>query len=270
MTTGEIISVVGIVASVVVPIFTVLLGGYIARRIVLKREHIVKNLEDLGFNGKVRPGRLKNSDLKYMFKYASSIKIMFISGKAFLDDYASDLKAFAAEGKSVQLLLANPESQFIVDYEILQKGSQHSKRKRPIKDELEHINKLFENSDIKIRHYYSEYRLPIIIAEFGKEKTQVWYCTTLVPQHTDYSVWISAEKIREKNNKKRQPITEDETTLSLVEMIKDHYDAVWNKSVDSKVVYTKNYRETLFLPEQQKRYDESAKFFEEYKKGKEK
>lgn len=209
------------------------IGGFVAwifTKKYLNKVLFARKMQNFGFRGIVKESRIPDRELDKIFKSANSIKILFVTGINFLTKFNTSLTSFAQSGKSVKILLCNPQSDLILDIEILER-SKKLRVDEKVKEELKQINDSFNGkAGIEIRYYRSEYRLPLVIADFGSKK-QAWLCVTLMPNKSTRSFYLCGEKKYNSSMKE----SEDETSLDFIDIMEEHFDNVWQNATAENV-----------------------------------
>lgn len=107
-------------------------------------------------------------------------------------------------------------------------------KKKDIKDEtdkvysiIQDIKKNVPNSKIEVRYFSTEYRMPIVIADYKKKnQTHAYLNITFPPARSKEHILLSGVA-------PSSELEEDETE-NIVKFMNDHFESVWENSSQSK------------------------------------
>lgn len=186
-----------------------------------------------GFATSVTTNDISAREYKMIFEKAVSIRIMYVSGKGFFSspERMRALRQALQRGADVRILLAKKENSFLNDIVNLEVEAGNRKRGEGIDEEAEYVHAILggiagelPETKPKVRYYSSEYRLPMIIAEFAEahqEYALSWLHITLPPYRSQKKFLLRG---REEFG------SDDEEDSNLVLMMIKHFDSVWDKS----------------------------------------
>lgn len=224
----------GITQALIVALITALVAFFFTKRYF---SHLLfaKKIEKYGFKS-ITTNVPSESEMRNLLCKSDRIRIMYVSGKNFLRYNLSLIKTAALQGKKIEILISDEHTKFITDIEKMEKTYGRRDENSYITDEIIEIKdkiKQLQTEDeryaknIEIRHYDSEYRLPFILGEYDYEKndkiyhrTKIFLYITLPPYKSSKSVIL---------NLYADTFDKNESDLDMIEMVQQHFDAIWNK-----------------------------------------
>lgn len=181
--------------------------------------------------------------MRKVFKEASTIKILYVTGHKFIEmnDYFEIAKKRKNQPK-IRYLLSSKSSDFIKEIEMMEKVAGIRNVKTDIGDDVEsslkQLNELQSGlSYLKYKQFNTEYRLPVIIAEYNEGRTrkrQVWLPVTLPPYKSKRNITLFGEDevdIGSLNQVDKKGEFSDD--LNVVEMAEIYFDSIW-ENIDNK------------------------------------
>lgn len=226
--------ILGIAQALIVATITALVAFFFTKRYF---SHLLfaKEMEKHGFKS-ITTNVPSKSEMRTLFCKSDRIRIMYVSGKNFLRSNLSLIKTAALQGKKIEILISDENTKFITDIEKMEKNNGHREENTYITDEIINIKEKFKKlqsedercaKNIEIRHFDSEYRLPFILGEYDYEKngkifhrTKVFLYITLPPYKSTKSVIL---------NLYADTFNKSESDLDMIEMVQQHFDAIWDK-----------------------------------------
>ena len=90
-----------------------------------------------------------------------------------------------------------------------------------IKSEIKELIDEYKHTNLHIRFYHSEYRLPFILAYYKDGSVHSWLNVTLPPLRSEQAMVLRGIK---------KPGNGNETTLDFIDMMESSFDAIWEHS----------------------------------------
>ena len=174
-------------------------------------------------------------DREHFFAKADRIRIMYTSGKGFFVDNKRNQKMIERaiqRGATIQVLLATENSDFVKDIETSEIIAGTRIGDKRISEEIQRSENYLKSQGVEVRHYRSEYRMAMMIAdyyirgtdEYCKCKSEGWLYISLPPYWTKESIILKSEiKYTEA---RENGINE---TDNIVEMMNRHFQTIWDK-----------------------------------------
>ena len=200
----------------------------------LKRLTIANELKKHGI-GAIQftaPGR---RDLQRVFEKADRIRIVFVSGKGFfLQNEANKnwLRMAKNRRATIQVLLAAEDSDFVRDIERLEFQVGLRSDGQTISDELRAVEAYLNKLEIDVRHFNTEFRAPMILADYGYDpesatykKSEGWLYVSLPPYWSKDSIFLKSSMKKEERSS-----SQDLELGNLAEMMATHFEAVWRQA----------------------------------------
>ncbi len=182
----------------------------------------------------VRTNKPTKKEWQKLFDNSTLIRIMYVSGFNFLSKNLALIEKALKEGKKIQILVSEKDSRFLSDIEYLEKKDGVREINTYISPEIDRLYKIVEEikskvpeyeNNIEIRHYGTEYRLPVIIGEQSYIKKNEKH------RHINGFLYVTLppyKSIKSLILEFKQELETDEE-LDLAEMAEKHFDAIWNK-----------------------------------------
>lgn len=201
-----------------------LFSYYIVKR-HLKKLLAYQRLNSYGF---VKIGSVwqTESEVKRMCRKAEIIKVINVSGTNYYRNYKKLFEKAMKNGVEIYTLVADPDSIFLTDIEEMEmKAIRNNKPVRKkgtkIKTEIIELIDEYKYTNLHIRFYHSEYRLPFILAYYKDGSIHSWLNVTLPPQRSEQAMVLRGEK---------KPDSENETEIDFIDMMESSFDAIWDHS----------------------------------------
>ena len=177
-------------------------------------------------------------------KTASTIKILYVAGHNFISNETYfDIAKKRNDPPKIQYLFSNKETDFIKDIETMEKAEGIRGQDTNINDDVDLAIKCLTalNMDsLEFRQFNTEYRLPVIIAEYDNgdiKKRQVWLSVTLPPYKSKRNITLFGEdEVRSEDSIPINKELADEDELNVVEMAETHFNSAWENSENNKSV----------------------------------
>lgn len=198
----------------------------------------IKFAKQMKFYGFEHSVVIEQINYKKIFTKADTIKMMYVSAYGFFNDLEKIMliENAAQRGAKMQFLFAKKNTCFIDDIEAIeQKYGIRAKDKR-INDEADVVNlklkeiiKKYPQAKIEIRYFSSEFRLPMVIADFKTKngfKTNGYLNITFPPARSQDHILLSGTALENE--------LEDKSNKNIVKIMNDHFNSVWEVSSESK------------------------------------
>lgn len=210
------------IADFSVAVLTALVGAIFLNR-YLQKINFSRKLNRLGFEN-ASVNKQSRAEIRQMFKQASTIKMIFVSGIHFLKQNEDYIRSALDRGALVQVLVARPGSNLLKDIENMEyhtffKGKRIREKDKKINDELLDIIKTFEDTSLQIRFYDTEYRLPFTLAYFPDQSAKAWLTMSLPPYKSTESFVMRGKK---------EDSSSESMDLHFIEMMETHFDTIWD------------------------------------------
>lgn len=219
----------GIAQSLIVAGITSIIVIFFTKKYYSKLA-FAKKIKDYGFLQSVNTTGLREKEKRDIFLKAERIRIIYVSGRNFFsNDCNSALIMQALEkGKKIQFLCATENSEFLSDIEKLEIAQGYRKEGERITDEITKIKELFSRFiNFEIRQYNTEYRLPMILADYKNNNGEIiyktWLTVTLPPYKSKESFLLRGQMNASQND-------EETSDLNFIEMMNTHFDALWESA----------------------------------------
>lgn len=205
----------------------VALVTYLISRRYFKHIDFAKKMKKNGFDLFAEDDQI---DFKKIFTNAKKIRMLYVSAYGFfMDEEKIALVEKAAEkGVEMQFLISKKNTTFIKDIEQIEiiNGIRGTKK---INDEIEEvtmkineIKKKFPNALIQVRYFSTEYRMPLILADFeknGEVSTYGWLNLTFPPKTSRSHILLRGKTVS-------SPFEKD----NFFNQIEKHFDEIWSMS----------------------------------------
>lgn len=201
------------------------------------------NLERLTIASKLKKHGVKSiqftvpsmRDRKRAFAKAARIRIMYASGKGFFLENKTNQKLIEKannRGAVIQILLATQNTDFVHEVEELEIEAGTREKEATITKELKAVESyLSQFSNIEIRHFNTEFRMPMMIADYGYDaendtyrKSEGWLYVYFPPHWSHDAVILKGQM----DNKETRSSVGFELD-NLVEMMHTHFEAIWDR-----------------------------------------
>ena len=222
------------IADFSVALIMALVGAFFLNLYITKI-NFSKHLNDLGFeNASLR--KQSHSEINEMFSSAVCIKMIFVSGTHFLKENEANIKGALKRGARVEVLVARPDSSLVDDIEHMENkhfinGKRLRERDNHIDTEILEIIDIFKDSNLDLRFYNTEYRLPFKLAYYQDGTVKAWLTMSLPPYKSVQSFVLRGKK----------DVVEESEGLHFVEMMEVHFDAIFENAKSSEEVLNDYY-----------------------------
>lgn len=198
-----------------------------------KQISFANKMKKYGFSTTVTTNDISSREYKMIFEKADRIRIMYVSANGFFKnpERIRQIEHALERGAKVQVLLARKDNVFLNDIVNLEVEAGNRSPETNIDSETDNVHKILSGiqkksfgSNLEVRYYSSEYRMPMTIAEFsGKDNDYAlsWLNITLPP-------YKSGKKFLLRGREEFDFDHSDDGNLVLM-MIK-HFDSVWELS----------------------------------------
>lgn len=122
----------------------------------------------LGFDSISLEGQTA-AEKKYVFENAREISIMSVSGSPYLNENEQYVKGALERGAKIRFLCPHPYSTFLNNVERLEIAHGFRARGDLISEGIFDLLSKYDGTGLEIRFYGTDYRLPMVIADFGTE-----------------------------------------------------------------------------------------------------
>ncbi len=175
---------------------------------------------------------------KKIFKKADTIKMMYVSAYRFFndDEKIALIESAAQRGASMQFLFAKKHTCFVDDIMNIERRNGLRTLNNDINDETDTVNlklneimQKYPETKIEIKYFSSEFRLPMIIANFktrNGNKTNGYLNLTFPPSRSQDHILLSGTAYENE--------IEDEYHKNIVKIMNDHFNSVWEISSTNK------------------------------------
>lgn len=225
-----------LVADLIFPLVVALVSGilvaFVSVFIVNRNLKKLSAYQKLSAYGFVEIGSVwqTESEVKKMCKYAETIKIINVSGTKYYRNFEKHFKKAMENGVEIYSLVADPDSSFLTDIEEMEKNtirdSQPVRKKEAfIKTEIKELINMYKQTNLHIRFYRSEYRLPFIMAYYKDGSVHTWLQVTLPPLRSEQAMVLRGVK---------EPNYVNETSLDFIDMMELSFDSIWDHSAWSE------------------------------------
>lgn len=154
-----------------------------------------------------------DAEKKDIFKNASEIKIMNVSGFDYLNENERYIKTALKRGVKVKFLCIYPYSTFLNNIEWLEVGQGFRKDGELISQEIFDLMSKYAGTGLEIKFYETDYRLPIVIVKYHNE-TKAWLTVTLSSYKSTNSFVLRG-------------VSDGSGDADFVDMMTMHFDTVW-------------------------------------------
>jgi len=220
------------------PLFTALISGCLVAifSVYIVNRHLnqllsFQKLKEAGFES-ISFRWQDEKEVKKMCKRAKKIKVINVSGTNYYKKYEQHFKEAMSRGVEIYALVADPDSFLLTDIEEMEKMTYYSNGQRIrqpdtyIKPEIEELINRYKDTDLHIRFYRSEYRLPFILAYYEDGSLHTWLQVTLPPARSEKAVVLRG---------KREANYISEPELNFIDMMEVSFDTIWEHSEKSEV-----------------------------------
>ena len=178
-----------------------------------------RKMENMGFLSQ-STNRQTKKEIAWMCREATLIKILYVSGAHYMAENEKYFKQAMERGVKIQFLCAHPDSEFLLDIERLEVQTGKRKAGTSIGDEIRKVSSQYDDTNMQIRYFNTEYRLPYVIAYFGNGEVRTWLTVTLPPYKSGSSFVLRGSMTKDKQNNNKE--------LNFIEMIELNFDTSWN------------------------------------------
>ena len=225
-------SIVNICEGLIIAIITATVGYFFTKK-YFSQIAFAKKMKNYGFLSSVTTNDIKDREYRRIFDEASLIRIIYVSGRGFFEDpeHIRGIKRALDRGAEVRILVARKDNVFlrdIVDLEvnsgIRKAGTNIDSETDEVHSKLSQILKDMPGSRLQVKYYSSEYRLPMIIAEFKDKKQDYalsWLYITLPPYKSQTKFLLRGQEDFD---------SDDIGEGNLVLMMIKHFDSVWESA----------------------------------------
>lgn len=198
-----------------------------------KQISFANKMKKYGFSTSVTTNDISSREYKMIFDKADYIRIMYVSANSFFKnrERIRQIEHALERGAKIKILLARKDNVFLKDIVNLEVEAGNRTPGSNIDDETDNVHKILSiiqkksfGSNLEVRYYSSEYRLPMTIAEFSDKNSDYalsWLNITLPP-------YKSGKKFLLRGREEFNFDHADDGNLVLM-MIK-HFDTVWDLS----------------------------------------
>lgn len=200
--------------------------GFLIIQNLVSKLSFADKLRSYGFSS-VGVSRQSKSEVKDMCKNATLIKIINVSGFHYLNTNELFLKEALSSGIEIRFLCADKDSVFLTDIEEMENdyfgldGLPVRDINSKIKPEIESLVEKYPETNLKIKYYNTEYRLPFVLAYYPNGDIKAWLTLTLPPYKSTKSIVLRGLK------KEAEGYNED---ISFIDMMETNFDSVWEHS----------------------------------------
>lgn len=166
-------------------------------------------------------------EVKLMCEKAEKIKVINVSGTKYYKTFEQHFKEAMDRGVEIYTLVADPDSSFLTDIEEMEKAA-YQRNGQPvrekdsfIKTELEDLVERYKGSNLHMRFYRSEYRLPFILAYYKDGSVHTWLQVTLPPQKSEIAIVFRG---------RRDADYVSGPELNFIDLMEASFDAIWTHS----------------------------------------
>ena len=174
-------------------------------------------------------------DRKKVFNKAARIRIIYTSGKGFFLENKTNQKLIEKankRGATIQILLASKNTEFIHEIEDVEIEAGTREQEATITKELNAVERYLNGfSNVKVRHFNTEYRMPMMIADYDYDsendiyrKSEGWLYIYFLP-HWSHDAVILKGQMKNPENSSSNNYELD----NLVEMMHTHFQAIWDR-----------------------------------------
>ena len=191
-----------------------------------------KRMGEYGFEHSVVIDQI---NYKKIFQKAKSIKMMYVSAYGFFTDPMNIrfIEYAAQKGTKMMFLFAKKHTSFIEDIMKIERTN-GTRTVMDINNELDTVSTIiydiknkYPQTQIEVRYYSSEYRMPILVATYETKeghKTHGYLNITFPPSRSNDHILLSGVA--------NDSELESGSHKNIVKIINDHFDSVWEQSED--------------------------------------
>ena len=202
-----------------------------------------RQMKKYGFSDKVTVTSMTDREKYDVFYHAQRIRIMYVSGFHFFSMQGTRkmIETALRRGAEICLLCAGMDEQFLTDIELLENEADLRPSDKKIIFEIKEIKERYKaEKNFKIKHFSTEYRLPIILADYDFDeqsqtysKTKAWVNITLPPYKSKKSIVLRG-MVKNLVGREGYCFTNNfkEDELNFVEMMDVHFESVWLHAKD--------------------------------------
>lgn len=191
----------------------------------LSKLQFSKEMEQMGFKSH---GTKKQTQKEIwdMCENSYLIEILYVSGTNYMKHNEQMFRMAMNNGTEIRFLCARPGSEFLKDIEKMEILSGIRESGSSISSEIDEIVSRYSDTDLQIRYFVTEYRLPYIIAYFNDKENNVvktWLTMTLPPYKSSTSFVLRGYR--------RDNGGSQDNALDFVEMLEDNFNFIWENAI---------------------------------------
>ncbi len=214
---------------------TTALITYLICKHYAKYIRFAKKMKTYGFDHSVVVDQI---NFKKIFTKADTIKMMYVSAYGFFNDNEKIalIESAAQRGVNIKFLFAKKGTCFINDIMNIERKNGNRTSDNDINDEVDYVNskineiiKKYPQSKIEVRYFSTEFRMPMVIANFktiNGIQSKGYLNITFLPALSKDHILLSGTA--------SEYDYENEDHKNIVKLMKNHFDSVWEISSTNK------------------------------------
>lgn len=204
-------------------------GGWLFTKKYVAGIKFSREMRSYGFE-QVSLKKQSRREVEEMCRRAERIKMIYVSGPRYFAIHDKALREAMKNGVEIQVLCAGTSGPFLSDIERMERemtadGAPLRGKDQFISDEIETLAREYRDTDMQLRFYSTEYRLPYVIAYYKDGSVRAWLTVTLPPYRSKDSFVLRGK--REKGD------GEEKKDLDFIKMMEENFDAIWRAASPS-------------------------------------